>query len=110
MVCFRLSRRFKICSRISLNISKYGPSISIGPRGLKAAFMPQGIRKTAGIPETSVYYSEQEKYKGEDKPQLAQSSGGLLKGYLCVMLAASFLLSPLIKSNKGVMRCGSGPS
>ena len=95
MICFRLFKRFKVLPRISLNISKYGPAISIGPRGLKAAFVPKGIRKTAGIPRTSVYYTEQEKYKGEDTPQLAQSSGGFLKGHLYVTLAASFLLLSL---------------
>jgi hypothetical protein len=41
---FRLFKRFKVLPGISLNISKSGFSIAVGPRGLKATFVPEDRR------------------------------------------------------------------
>jgi len=82
---------------VSLNISKSGLSASFGPKGLKLTVGPKGIRKTAGIPGTGLYYTEHEKYQDTGQPQ--QSSGGLLKAFLYLILAVIvfFVMYHLLK-------------
>ena len=53
----RLWRHKQIIPGVRLNISKSGPSVSFGPRGLHATFGSRGRRMTAGIPGTGVFYT-----------------------------------------------------
>jgi hypothetical protein len=54
----RFWRRFKILPGVTLNLSKSGPSISVGPRGAKITVGPRGLRGTVGMPGTGLYYTK----------------------------------------------------
>jgi hypothetical protein len=51
----RLWRRVKVAPGVSINFSKSGPSLSVGPRGAKMTFGRRGVRQTVGIPGTGFY-------------------------------------------------------
>ncbi len=55
---FRFFRRFRIAPGITLNLSKSGPSISMGPRGAKVTVGSKGVRKTLGLPGTGLHYTQ----------------------------------------------------
>ena len=54
---FRFRRSLKIAPGIHLNLSKSGPSVSLGPRGAKYTIGPRGDRATVGIPCTGLSYT-----------------------------------------------------
>lgn len=54
---WRLFRRMTVAPGIRLNISRSGPSISIGPRGFSQTFGRTGRRTTIGLPGTGLYYT-----------------------------------------------------
>ncbi len=53
----RFWRRVKIAPGVTLNLSKAGGSLSIGPRGSKVTVSSRGKRATAGIPGTGISYT-----------------------------------------------------
>jgi hypothetical protein len=59
---FRFYRRMRIFPGLSVNLSKSGPSLSLGMRGAHVTFGSHGIRKTVGIPGTGIYYTSQSGY------------------------------------------------
>ncbi len=61
MGSFRFYRRVSIFPGLSVNISKSGPSLSVGVRGAHVTVGRKGVRKTVGIPGTGIYYTS---YKG----------------------------------------------
>lgn len=56
---FRFFTRKKLFPGITLNMSKSGPSLSFGPRGLKHTIGPRGSRSTVGLPGSGLHYSVQ---------------------------------------------------
>lgn len=54
---FRFWQRIKVAPGVTLNLSKSGGSVSIGPRGAKFTVGPGGKRATVGIPGTGLYYT-----------------------------------------------------
>lgn len=54
---FRFWRRVKIAPGITLNFSKSGASVSLGPRGSKFTIGPRGKRFTMGLPGTGMFYT-----------------------------------------------------
>lgn len=55
----RLWRRVKIAPWITINVSKSGPSVSLGPRGAKVTLGRRGVRQTLGIPGTGIFATRQ---------------------------------------------------
>lgn len=55
----RLWRRVKVAPGVTINLSKSGPSLSVGPRGSKVTFGRRGVRQTVGLPGTGLYMSRQ---------------------------------------------------
>ena len=53
----RLWRHKQLVPGIRLNVSKSGPSLSFGPRGMHYTVGRRGRRMTAGIPGTGVFYT-----------------------------------------------------
>jgi hypothetical protein len=53
----RFRRSVKIAPGVRLNMSKSGPSLSVGGRGVTANFSKRGTRTTLGIPGTGLSYS-----------------------------------------------------
>jgi Protein of unknown function (DUF4236) len=54
---WRLFRRKNILPGLRVNLSKSGPSLSVGVRGAHATFGRRGITRTVGIPGTGVFYT-----------------------------------------------------
>jgi hypothetical protein len=54
---FRFYRRVKIFPGLSINLSKSGPSVTVGVRGAHLTMGRGGVRRTVGIPGTGIYYT-----------------------------------------------------
>ena len=54
---FRFYRRFRIFPGLSVNISKTGPSLTVGVRGAHVTVSPHHIQRTVGIPGSGIYYT-----------------------------------------------------
>ena len=59
---FRFYRRVSIFPGLSVNVSKSGPSLTVGMRGAHVTFGSKGIRRTVGIPGTGIYYTSHSGY------------------------------------------------
>ena len=59
---FRFYRRMSIFPGLSVNLSKSGPSLTVGMRGAHVTVGSKGIRKTVGIPGTGIYYTSHTGY------------------------------------------------
>lgn len=66
----RFFKRTKLFPGVTLNMSKSGPSLSFGPRGLKHTIGPRGSRTTVGVPGTGLSYTFG---GGKGKPAVASS-------------------------------------
>lgn len=89
---FRLWRRFRIMPGVTINVSKSGPSLSLGPRGAKVTIGPRGLRGTAGLPGTGLFYTTSQSWQrmsglggseGRSHPQeqLSSSPGPQMPGF-----------------------------
>jgi Protein of unknown function (DUF4236) len=56
----RFSRRTKIAPGVSLNWSRSGPSVSVGPHGPKLTVGRRGIRRSIGNPGTGLFAANQQ--------------------------------------------------
>jgi hypothetical protein len=54
---FRFYRRLHIFPGLSVNLSKSGPSLTVGMRGAHVTFGHRGVTRTVGIPGTGIYYT-----------------------------------------------------
>jgi hypothetical protein len=54
----RFYRRVKILPGLSVNVSKSGPSLSVGVRGAHVTFSRRGVTRTVGIPGTGIYWTD----------------------------------------------------
>jgi len=59
---FRFYRRVSIFPGLSVNLSKSGPSLTVGVRGAHVTVGRTGIRRTVGIPGTGIYYTSHSGY------------------------------------------------
>jgi hypothetical protein len=59
---FRFYRRVSIFPGLSINLSKSGPSLTVGMRGAHVTVGSSGVRKTIGIPGTGIYYTSHSGY------------------------------------------------
>lgn len=57
MGSFRLFKRVKVLPGLTMNLSKSGPSFSVGVRGAHVTMGRRGVRKTVGIPGTGMFYT-----------------------------------------------------
>lgn len=55
---FRFRRSIKLFPGVKINLSKSGPSLSVGPRGASINVSKRGTRATVGIPGTGLSYSQ----------------------------------------------------
>lgn len=60
---FRFYRRLRIFPGLSINLSKSGPSLTVGVRGAHMTMGRNGIRRTVGIPGTGIYYTSHSGYR-----------------------------------------------
>ena len=53
----RFYRRVHLCPGLSVNLSRSGPSLSVGVRGAHVTVGRRGVTKTVGIPGTGIFYT-----------------------------------------------------
>jgi hypothetical protein len=56
-VGFRFYRRIHLCPGLSVNLSRSGPSLSLGVRGAHVTVGRRGVTRTIGLPGTGIYYT-----------------------------------------------------
>lgn len=56
----RFYRRFPLIPGLRLNLSRSGPSISLGHRGFWYTVGPLGRRATVGLPGTGLFWTHQD--------------------------------------------------
>jgi hypothetical protein len=59
---FRFFNRTRIAPWVTLNMSRSGPSISVGPPGAKLTFGKR-VRTTIGLPGTGAYWTQSYAYQ-----------------------------------------------
>jgi hypothetical protein len=57
-MAFRLYKSIRILPGVRINLSRTGPSVSIGGRGASVNASRRGIRTTAGIPGSGFSWSK----------------------------------------------------
>jgi hypothetical protein len=57
MGSFRFFRRSQILPGVRLNVSKSGPSLSLGVRGAHVTVGRRGVTRTVGVPGTGIFYT-----------------------------------------------------
>jgi len=57
-MAWRLYRRVRIIPGLRVNLSRSGPSLSIGHRGAWYTVGPRGRRVTLGLPGSGLYWTE----------------------------------------------------
>jgi uncharacterized protein DUF4236 len=60
---FRFYRRVHIFPGLSVNLSKSGPSLTVGMRGAHVTVGRRGITRTVGLPGTGLYYTSHRGYR-----------------------------------------------
>ena len=58
----RFYRRVHIFPGLTVNVSRSGPSLSMGVRGAHVTFGRRGVTRTVGIPGTGIYYTSRTRY------------------------------------------------
>jgi len=56
-VGLRFYRRVHLAPGLSVNLSRSGPSFSVGVRGAHVTLGRRGVTKTVGLPGTGVFYT-----------------------------------------------------
>jgi hypothetical protein len=74
-----------------VNLSRSGPSLSVGVRGAHVTFGRKGVRRTVGVPGTGVYWTSFDGYHSGVRNGLGQDGGrgGLL---LPLVLAVALIV------------------
>ena len=62
MGSFRFYRRVHVFPGLSVNLSKSGPSLTVGMRGAHMTFGRRGMTRTVGLPGTGIYYTSRRGY------------------------------------------------
>ena len=62
MGSLRFYRRVHLFPGVSVNLSKSGPSLTVGVRGAHLTMGHRGITRTVGIPGTGIYYTSHDGY------------------------------------------------
>jgi len=91
---FRFYRRVHIFPGLSLNLSKSGPSLTVGVRGAHVMLGHRGVTRTVGLPGTGIYYTSRSGYHSgihsahTDSPtdQSAQTSAGSAIGPIVIAI------------------------
>ena len=56
----RFFRRVRLAPGVTLNLSKSGPSLSLGIRGAHVTVGRTGFRRTVGLPGTGIFYTSRQ--------------------------------------------------
>jgi hypothetical protein len=81
---FRLYKRVSIIPGLRVNLSRSGPSLSIGGRGAWYTVAPHGRRVTLGLPGTGLFWTEH-------IPPAAAPHAGHRSAFVLVIIAIGLL-------------------
>lgn len=82
-MAFRFRKSFKVAPGLRLNVSRSGPSVSVGGRGLTANFSSRGTRTTLSVPGSGLsfassssrsIYAEQRRFERAEKQRLREEA------------------------------------
>lgn len=73
---FKFFRRKKLAPGITLNLSKSGPSVSVGPKGAKHTVGPKGSRTMLSVPGTGVRYTSEHKRSKQKRGKNVSTTAG----------------------------------
>ncbi len=62
MGSFRFYRRLRVFPGLSVNLSKSGPSLSVGVRGAHVTVGKRGFTRTVGLPDSGVFWTSRTGY------------------------------------------------
>ena len=54
---FRFYKRVRLFPGVSVNLSRSGPSLSVGVRGAHVTVGKRGVTRTVGLPGTGIFYT-----------------------------------------------------
>ncbi len=106
-MAWRFYRRVRLLPGVHVNLSRSGPSLTLGIRGAHVTVGKRGIRRTVGLPGTGVFYTTQDGWhSGAHTHAPAQvpaapalptlASQGRAWFWIAVFLAAMIALSALL--------------
>lgn len=96
----RFRRRLRIVPGLSLNLSKSGPSVSVGVRGAHVTYGARGRRTTVGLPGTGLSYTDYQRC-GPSQAQPPQVQRRSLAPIVEIALIAGLMLLALIAAQSG---------
>jgi hypothetical protein len=73
----RFFRRLHIAPGIGVNLSRSGPSLTLGVRGAHVTLGPKAITKTVGLPGTGIYYTDRHGYHSGMHSGVPHSGSGV---------------------------------
>ena len=79
---FRIHKSFKLLPGIKINLSKSGPSLSVGNKGMTFNLSPKGSRTTVGLPGTGASYSSFSSHKNTSGKRLLWIVAFILLAFL----------------------------
>jgi len=96
MGSFRFYRRVRILPGLTVNVSKSGPSLSVGIRGAHVTVGRRGVTRTVGLPGSGIFYTSRTGYHTGVHSAAGQGRGG---GWLlaAIALAAAMLALALLR-------------
>jgi hypothetical protein len=89
-VSFRFYRRVRLLPGLRVNLSRGGPSISVGTRGAWYTVGPRGRRVTVGLPGSGIYWTEQ-------APPAPWIHGGHRLAFIIVAVVALLLMVQILR-------------
>ena len=84
-MAWRLYRRVRLIPGLRGNLSRSGPSLSIGHRGAWYTVGPRGRRVNLGLPGTDIFYTEH-------IPPAAPIHGGHRAAFAIVIVAIALII------------------
>jgi hypothetical protein len=106
MGSFRFYRRVHIFPGLTVNVSRSGPSLSLGVRGAHVTVGRRGMTRTVGIPGTGIFYTSRTGHhtglhSGHREPlalvgQVPRHSGAWLFGTILIGLSIGVVVALLI--------------
>jgi Protein of unknown function (DUF4236) len=98
---FRFYRRVNIFPGLTVNLSKSGPSLTVGMRGAHVTLGNRSVTRTVGLPGTAIYYTSRAGYHSgvhsahTDTPvaQPAQANADRLIGFVVIAIVIAVALA-----------------
>ena len=85
---FRFHKSLKLLPGIRLNVSKTGPSISLGGKGLTYNIGRKGTKTTVGLPGSGMSYSSYSSYQDTVTSLSKKNSNSIIGGVITAVIGA----------------------